>query len=74
MLLVLIIKNPGFHLRLDGQRNVDGHLVTVKIRVERRAHQWMELNGLSFDENRLKCLDAQSVKCRRTVEQALDIP
>jgi hypothetical protein len=43
-------------------------LVTVKVRVERRTDEWMNTKRVTFDENWLKCLDTETVKCRRTVE------
>ncbi|OIQ76801.1 hypothetical protein GALL_415130 [mine drainage metagenome] len=58
-----------FHLRFQRQRYVDGHLVAVKVGVERGANQRMQLDGLAFDQCRLERLDAQSVQGRRTVEQ-----
>ena len=45
-----------------------GHLVTVKIGVERRADQRMQLNCFAFYQNRLKSLNAQPVQSRRTVQ------
>ena len=44
------------------------HLVAVKVSVERRTDQRVQLNGLAFDQNRLKSLDAQAVQSWRTVE------
>ena len=46
-----------------------GHLVTVKISVERGTYQWMQLDGLALDKDRLKSLDAQPMQGRRSVEQ-----
>ena len=61
------------HLSLhDGfvaQRQVNGHLVTVEVGVERRTSQRVELNGLTLNHLGLEGLDTQTVKCRRTVEQ-----
>ena len=57
-----------FHLRFDGQRHVDGHLVTVEVGVERGADQRMQLDRLAFDQHRLERLDAQAVQRRRAVQ------
>ena len=57
-----------FHLRLDRQRHVHGHLVAVEVGVERRAHERMQLDRLAFDQHRLEGLDAQPVQRRRAVE------
>ena len=46
-----------FHLRLDGQRHVHGHLVAVEVRVVGGADQRMNADGLAFDELRLERLD-----------------
>ena len=45
-----------------------GHLVTVKIGVERRADQRMQLNCFAFYQNRLKSLNAQPVQSGRAVQ------
>ena len=38
------------------------HLVTVEVRVERLAHQRMDLDRLALDEHRHECLDAEAVQ------------
>ena len=58
-----------FHLRFYRQRYVHSHLVTVKVGVEGRANEWVQLNGLAFNQQRLKRLNTQAVQRRRTVEQ-----
>ena len=45
-----------------------GHLVAVKVGVERRTDERMELDRLTFDENRLKGLNAETMEGRRAVE------
>ena len=45
-----------------------GHLVAVKISVERGTHKGMELNGLTLYQDRLKGLDTKPVQRRRTVQ------
>ena len=57
-----------FHLRFERQRNVDGHLVTVEVGVERRADERMQLDRLAFDQHRLEGLDAEAVQRRRAVQ------
>ena len=49
--------------------HVHGHLVAVEVRVERVADERMELDGIAFDEARLKCLDALAMKCRGAIEK-----
>ncbi len=44
------------------------HLVSVKVGIERRAHEWMKLYGFSFHQCRLECLNAETVQGRRTVQ------
>src|SRR3989338_5557177 len=58
-----------FHLRFDGQRHMHRHLVTVKVRVERAAHERMHLYRIAFYEHRTKRLDALPMERRRAVEQ-----
>ena len=45
-----------------------GHLVAVKVRIEGRTHQRMELDRLALYKDRLKGLNAETVQRRRTVE------
>ena len=45
-----------------------GHLVTVKVGIECGAYQRMQLDGLAFDQHRLKGLDTQTVQGGRTVQ------
>ena len=54
---------------LIAQWQVNSHLVTVEVGVERSTCQRMELDSLTLDELRLECLDRQTVKCRRTVQE-----
>jgi len=55
------IQKSRLELGLQGQWNVDRHLVSVKVCVERRAGERMQLNRLSFDQDRLKSLYTQTV-------------
>ena len=50
------------------QRQVDGHLVAVEVGVEAFADQRVNLDGVAFDEHRLKRLDAHAVKRRSAIE------
>ena len=54
---------------LIAERQVDCHLVTVEVGVECSTCERVELDGLSFDHLGLECLDAETVKCRGTVEK-----
>ena len=47
---------------------MDSHLVAVKVGVESGTYQRMKLDCLALDQDRLECLDAQSVQGRCTVE------
>ena len=62
-------QEAGFRLCLCGEREVDSHLVTVEVRIERGTDQRVQLDGSALDEYRLKCLNAQTVQGRRTVQQ-----
>ena len=62
-------QQPRLGLRLRGQRDVDGHLVAVEVRVERVAHERVHLDRLALDQHRLEGLQAEAVERRRAVEQ-----
>src|SRR6266567_3615402 len=62
-------QQPRFELRLERERHVHRHLVAVEVRVERRADERMDPDGLTLDEHRLERLNAQSVQRRRAVQQ-----
>ena len=47
---------------------MNSHLVTVEIGVEGRTDQRMDPNGLPFDQDRIKSLNAETVKGGRTVQ------
>ena len=61
-------QRAGFHLCFQRQRDVNSHLVTVKVGVEGGTDQRMQLDGFTFNQHRLKGLDAQTVQRRRTVQ------
>src|SRR5512133_2659937 len=45
------------------------HLVAIKVSVESGGNQRMQLNGTTFDQDRFKGLNTQTVKRRSTVYQ-----
>ena len=57
-----------FRLSFYRKRYMNRHLVSVEVSVECRTRERMKLDRFTLYENRLKCLDTESVKCRRTVE------
>ena len=48
---------------------MDGHLVAVKVGIERSTDEGVKLNRLAFDQLRLKGLNPQTVECRSPVKQ-----
>ena len=62
-------QHPRLHLSLDGERDVDGHLVAVEVGVERGADQRVQLDRLALDQHRLEGLDAEAVQRGRAVQQ-----
>jgi hypothetical protein len=61
-------EDPRLHLRLDGERNVDRHLVPVEVGVEGEADQRMQLDRLPLDQHRLEGLHPETVERRRPVQ------
>ena len=55
-------------LGLDGEGDVDGHLVAVEVGVEGRADHGVEADGLALDEHGLERLDRQAMQRGRAVE------
>ena len=45
------------------------HLIAVKVSVERRANQRVDLDCLAFHQHRLECLNAQAVKGWSTIQK-----
>ena len=43
-------QNFRFELRFNGKRNMNGHLVTVKVGVERGANERMDPDRFTFDQ------------------------
>ena len=62
-------ENAGFDLGLGRERDVDGHLVAVEVRVEGGADERVDLDGFTFDEHGLEGLDAETVEGRSAVQQ-----
>ena len=61
-------QESAFCLCFHAQRNVNRHLVTVEVGVVRCTYQGVQFDGTAFNQYRFKCLDTQSVQCRRTVQ------
>ena len=53
---------------------MDRHLVSVKVGVKCEANQGMQLNRFSFYEQRIECLNAETVKGRGPVEHDELVP
>ena len=59
----------GLDLGLDGERQVNGHLVAVEVGVEPLANQRVNPDRVPFDEHRLERLDAHSVQSGSPVQK-----
>ena len=55
--------------RFLGERNVNSHLIAVEVRVEGGRYERMQLNGRTFDEDRLERLDTETVQGGSAVQQ-----
>ena len=62
-------EHPGLQLSLEGQGQVNGHLVSVEVRVEGGAHQGVDADRLALDQNRFEGLNPDPVQRRRPVEE-----
>ena len=62
-------ENARLRLSLKRQRDVNGHLVTIEVGVERSADEGVKLNGLALDELRFERLDSETVKRWCAVQQ-----
>ncbi len=62
-------QSMSFDLGLDRERQVNGHLVTVEVGVEALAHQWMQVNRVTFQRVWFKGLDADAVKSRSSIQK-----
>ena len=61
-------EKPRFGLRLGRERDVNGHLIAVKVGVVGGADQRVQLDGAALDQNGLKGLNAQTVQRGGAVE------
>ena len=61
-------QETALRLRLYGQGKVHCHLVSVEVRVERGTNQRMQLDSLTFYQNRLEGLDTKTMQGRSTVQ------
>ncbi len=61
-------QESALRLSLYAEGKMGCHLVAVEVGIVRRTYQRMQLYRTALHEHRLKCLDAQSVKSRRTVK------
>ena len=50
-------QQSGFHLCLHGERDMDGHLIAVKVSVVSRTNEGMNANCFTLNELGLKCLN-----------------
>ena len=48
---------------------MDGHLVAVEVGVESRTYEGVHLNGITFDEHWLECLNAEAVQGRSAIQK-----
>ena len=62
-------EDTSLSLSLGRQRQVNCHLVTIEVSVERRANQRVQLNSLTLNQLRLKRLNTEAVQGRCTVQQ-----
>ena len=62
-------QHTGLSLGLRRQRQMDSHLVTIKVSVVSRASQRMQLQGTALGKNRLKSLNTQAMQRRGTVQK-----
>ncbi len=56
-------------LRRGGERDVDGHLVSVEVRAEGLTHERVDLDGVALDELWHERLDAEPVERGRAVQE-----
>src|SRR3989338_2796321 len=58
-----------FPLRFFGERNVNGHLVSIKVGIKSLTNQRMHLNRVSFNQDRMKSLNSQPVQSRSAIQK-----
>ncbi len=57
-----------FDLGFDRKRQVNRHLVAVEVSVETFTHKRMQVDRITFNQDRLKRLNTHSVKCWSTIQ------
>ncbi len=62
-------QDARLRLRLRRQWQVHGHLIAVEVGVEGVAYERVHLDRLALDQQRLECLDAETVQRGGAVEQ-----
>ena len=58
----------SFHLSFDRKRQVNGHLIAVEVSVESFTNQRVQVNRVTFHQDRLKRLNTHPVQRRSTVK------
>ena len=48
---------------------MNSHLVTVEVGVKRSTYEGVKSDSSTLNQDRLECLNTQSVQCRCTVEE-----
>ena len=56
------------------ERDMHSHLVAVKVGIEGRGDQRVQLDGAALDQHRLKCLDTEAVQVSAHGSAAPDVP
>ncbi|MPM71282.1 hypothetical protein SDC9_118246 [bioreactor metagenome] len=62
-------QSTGFFDSLFRKGYMNSHLVAIEVSIESGSYQRVQLNGAAFDQDRLKCLDTQTVQGRSTVQE-----
>ena len=62
-------KQRGFKLRFLRQGNMNRHLITIKVSIERCTDKRMNLNSLAFYQKGLECLNTKTVQSWRPVQK-----
>ena len=59
----------ALHDGFQGKRDVDGHLVTVEVRVVSGTDERVQTDSVTFDEDRLESLNRETVERRGAVQE-----
>src|SRR5215510_9181454 len=62
-------EHARFQLRLDRQRNMHCHLVSIEVGVVCGTNERMNANGFTFDQLWLKRLNRKAVQSRSTIQE-----